>query len=60
MKVVRTTVAQVEESADRGPDDQAVAELKHKLLRRIVDIDIDDGDLTVSADVPLMVDGPHG
>jgi hypothetical protein len=58
IKLVRTTVAQVEKSADRGPDDRAVAELKHDLLRRIADID--DGNPPVSADIPLMVDGPHG
>ena len=61
MKVVRTTVAQVEKSSGRGPDDQAVAELKNKLLRRIADIGMDDEDLpAISAEIPLMVDGPHG
>lgn len=56
IKLVRTTIAQVENSTDLGPNDPAIAELKHNLLRRMADIN--DPDPPVSTEIPLIEEGP--
>ncbi len=56
IKLVRTTIAQVENTTDLGANDPAVAELKHNLLRRIADIN--DPTPPLSTDIPLIEDGP--
>jgi hypothetical protein len=56
LKLVRTTVAQVERTTELGANDPAVAELKRNLLRRIADIN--DPASSVSKNIPLIEEGP--
>jgi hypothetical protein len=56
LKIVRTSVAQIEKIADLGPEDPAVAGLKHHLLRSIADFD--DVIPPISSEISLIADGP--